>query len=249
MPSRYTPQEYANMHLIYGECKCNASAAARLYRERYPNAERYPDHRVFVNVHRSLSNGLFPNELHSKGRPSVVSEDKLLEEVTRDPNSSVRGIAARIGITKSTAYRILKKYNLHPCKKIKGNIEDNEIEDVKVDLLQERKSSKRKSKGRIESRSPPTESKSNKWDTEKVDDTAEYQKGNIEDNEIEDVKVDLLQERKSSKGKSKGRIESRSPPTESKSNKWDTEKVDDTAEYKHAITESDSAAEETKVPK
>ncbi|KPJ06059.1 hypothetical protein RR48_14501 [Papilio machaon] len=37
------------MHLIYEECRCNANAASRLYRERYPNDQKYPDYRVFIN--------------------------------------------------------------------------------------------------------------------------------------------------------------------------------------------------------
>ncbi|CAF4928620.1 unnamed protein product [Pieris macdunnoughi] len=70
----YTTQEYANMHLIYGECLCNASEAARRYRERYPNADRYPDHRVFTNVHRLLfSEGRLPNQVHGEGRMSLTT--------------------------------------------------------------------------------------------------------------------------------------------------------------------------------
>ena len=102
------------MHLIYGECRCNASAAARLYRERYPNRERYPDHRVFVNVHRLLSEGRFPNQVTSEGRPNTSNEDKVLQEVIYDPSTSVRLIEARTGVSKSTAHRILKRNEFHP---------------------------------------------------------------------------------------------------------------------------------------
>ncbi|GBP48001.1 hypothetical protein EVAR_83702_1 [Eumeta japonica] len=74
------------MHLIYGECRCNASAAARLYRERYPNLERYPDHRVFDNVHHSLTEGgHFPNQIRGGGRPSFPYEEEVLQEVADDP--------------------------------------------------------------------------------------------------------------------------------------------------------------------
>ncbi|KOB62356.1 Transposase-like protein [Operophtera brumata] len=76
MPSRYTAQEYANMHLIYGECLCNANAAARVYRERYSNAERHPAHRVFINVHRSFSEGRFPSQMVGEGRPSRPTRTK-----------------------------------------------------------------------------------------------------------------------------------------------------------------------------
>lgn len=115
MPTRYTSQEYANMHLIYGECRCNASAAARLYRERYPNLERYPDHRVFVNVHRSLTEGgHFPNQIQAGGRPVFPFQEEVLQEVARDRSISVRGIEERTGIPKSTAHRILQRTEMHP---------------------------------------------------------------------------------------------------------------------------------------
>ncbi|KAL3271797.1 hypothetical protein HHI36_022267 [Cryptolaemus montrouzieri] len=63
------------MHLIYGECGCNASAAARLYRERYPNAERHPDYRVFVHVHQSYSEGRLSHVRKSAGRPQADYEE------------------------------------------------------------------------------------------------------------------------------------------------------------------------------
>lgn len=69
MPYLYTAKEYVNMHFICGECRSNASAAARLYRERYPNAERHPDHRVFVSLYIAYSQGRFPNARTSGGRP------------------------------------------------------------------------------------------------------------------------------------------------------------------------------------
>lgn len=114
MPSQYTAQEYANMHLIYGECLCNANAAARMYRERYRNAERHPDYRVFINVHRSLSEGRFPNQMTSEGRPVMPYEDEVLEAVEQDPSISVRGIEESIGVPKSSAHRILQKNQFHP---------------------------------------------------------------------------------------------------------------------------------------
>ncbi|CAH2039702.1 unnamed protein product, partial [Iphiclides podalirius] len=99
MPTRYTSQEYANMHLIYEECRCNASTAARLYRERYPNLERYSDHRVFVNVHRSLTEGgHFPNQIRTGGRARFPNEEEVLQKVADDPSISVRGIEERTGI-------------------------------------------------------------------------------------------------------------------------------------------------------
>lgn len=113
--STYTPQEYANMHYIYGECRGNGRAAARLYRERYPGASRYPDHRVFINVHRSLCEGRFPNEVFSEGRPNIEPyHEEVLQAVLENPSTSVREIEINTGIPKSTAHRILQEQEYHP---------------------------------------------------------------------------------------------------------------------------------------
>lgn len=101
------------MHLIYGECRCNGSAAARLYRERYPNATRHPDHRVFTNVHRLLSEGRLPGQVHGEGR-RYHYDDVVIQAVEEDPSVSVRGIEASTGVPKSVAHRILKQNELHP---------------------------------------------------------------------------------------------------------------------------------------
>lgn len=114
MPDLYTPGEYANMHLIYGECRCNASAAARLYRERYPDVERHPDYRVFQNVHASYSEGRLPSARTAGGRPRADHDDVVLNEVENDPSTSIRIIENATGVPKSIAHRILKRYELHP---------------------------------------------------------------------------------------------------------------------------------------
>ncbi|GBP75795.1 hypothetical protein EVAR_65427_1 [Eumeta japonica] len=72
--------------------------------------ERYPDHSVFVNVHRSLTEGGHsPNQIRAGGRPSFPYEEEVLQEVADDPSISVRGIEERTGIPKSTAHRILQR--------------------------------------------------------------------------------------------------------------------------------------------
>ncbi|GBP93872.1 hypothetical protein EVAR_92803_1 [Eumeta japonica] len=59
------------------ECRCNASDF-----ERHPNLERYPDHCVFIIVHRSLTEGgHFPNQIQAGGRPSFPYEEGVLQEV------------------------------------------------------------------------------------------------------------------------------------------------------------------------
>ncbi|GBP93661.1 hypothetical protein EVAR_65786_1 [Eumeta japonica] len=102
------------MHLIYGECRCNASAVARLYRERYPNLERYPDRRVFVNVHRSLTEGgHFPNQILAGGRPSFPYEEEVLQ---RSQMTQVFPFVElkKEEYSKATAHRILQRAKMHP---------------------------------------------------------------------------------------------------------------------------------------
>ncbi|PZC80774.1 hypothetical protein B5X24_HaOG213998 [Helicoverpa armigera] len=70
MPDLYTAEEYANMHLIYGECRCNTSVAARLYRERYPN------------VHAPYSEGRLPSRTTVSPvaiDSSIVSNNEVME--------------------------------------------------------------------------------------------------------------------------------------------------------------------------
>lgn len=114
MPYNYTPREYAEMHFIYGLCDGNARQAARTYRERYPNRERYPDYRVFLRVNNAYLEGRIPGAATSEGRPRIVDERQVLREVERDPSTSVRRISRRTRVARSSAHRILKRNNLHP---------------------------------------------------------------------------------------------------------------------------------------
>ncbi|CAH2092174.1 unnamed protein product [Euphydryas editha] len=121
---QYTPQEYTNMHFIYGECRGNANAAAALYRERYPNL-RHPDYRVFIRVHGCFSEGMIPGSGvggASAGRPVISNDEEIvLDEIERDSSVSTRTLARHTGISKSRIQRILKKicFTLtisHACK-------------------------------------------------------------------------------------------------------------------------------------
>ncbi|CAH1372801.1 unnamed protein product [Tenebrio molitor] len=49
----FTKQEYADLHLLYGEARGNSGAAMRLYDERFP--ERViPSRCTFVELHLRL---------------------------------------------------------------------------------------------------------------------------------------------------------------------------------------------------
>lgn len=102
------------MHYIYGECRGNGVAAANLYRERYPNALRHPDHRVFINVHRAYAEGRVPHNRARTGRPRMDYDEEVLQEIENDPTTSARAIESRTGIPKSTVNRITRRYQYHP---------------------------------------------------------------------------------------------------------------------------------------
>lgn len=117
MPNAYTSIQYANMHYIYGECQGNARAAARLYRQRYPNEDRYPDYRVFINVHRLYSEAVIPGRAdheQDRGDHDLEMEDEVIQRVRDHPGVSVRSIEQLTGIPKSSAHRILQRNRYHP---------------------------------------------------------------------------------------------------------------------------------------
>lgn len=114
MPHTYTPREYAEMYYIYGLCDGNARQAARTYRERYPNRDRYPDHRIFLRVSNSYLEGRIPGSAVNEGRPRTVDERQVITEVEENPTTSIRRMSRRTGVAKSTVHRILKRNNLYP---------------------------------------------------------------------------------------------------------------------------------------
>ena len=82
---RYTNGELADMHFMYGIAEGNGRAAARIYRERFPD-RRQPDHHLFARVHRNLCDyGTLRNCVRSEGRPrstrSIAIEENILEQI------------------------------------------------------------------------------------------------------------------------------------------------------------------------
>lgn len=109
------------MLLIYGETRhvsnrgnisYNARLAARLYSERYPN--RNPTSRnVILRVVNCYREGRLPGANGQAGRPHIVDDDVVLEEVREEPQISVRIIERRTGIPKSSAQRVLRRHKYH----------------------------------------------------------------------------------------------------------------------------------------
>lgn len=50
----YTASEYIDMVIMFGVAGENARAAARIYAERFPDRERYPDHKTILKCIQHL---------------------------------------------------------------------------------------------------------------------------------------------------------------------------------------------------
>lgn len=116
----YEIREYSDMLLIYGECRCVARAAARLYEERYPD-RRHPNHNVFLSlINRVRETGcLLPLPLQGPGHgvagaPRNVRNnangERILELIEEDPTISVRIISNLTNISKSTVHNVIKVF-------------------------------------------------------------------------------------------------------------------------------------------
>jgi hypothetical protein len=80
----FSNNEYADIHLVLGECRNNATAAARLYRERYP-LRRRPSSSVFRRLdHRIRETGsVVPKGVfyRDRGRPKTARTPQIEDNV------------------------------------------------------------------------------------------------------------------------------------------------------------------------
>lgn len=114
---RYTSEEYADMHFVYGFCNGNALMAAREYANRYPGRET-PYHRTFTNLHRRLRERgtLFPYNGEGPGnvQHNVYNEEEILDLFRQNSTLSTRRAALRLGVNHLTVWRVLNKAHQHP---------------------------------------------------------------------------------------------------------------------------------------
>jgi len=104
----------ADMHFVYGFCNGNSRAAVQEYRLRYPERPVL-GYRSFIAIHRHLAVfGLVRNRNEQGVMLDVELEEEVLDIITRDPTTSIRRISARLGVSKTSVWRILKKEGLHP---------------------------------------------------------------------------------------------------------------------------------------
>ena len=114
----FTNEEYADMHLVYGEVHQNSRAAVQRYRELFPH-RRTPNRRVFQDLHRRLVEfGHVQQNVWDLGRnvdANAVDRDELiLELVDGNPNLSIRQISDMVRTSTFTVWQVLQREALHP---------------------------------------------------------------------------------------------------------------------------------------
>lgn len=118
MPFTFTPNEYIDMLLIFGECRKNKHAAQMLYRDRFPE-RRQPACNTFIYVEKKMRTGSFPGktkQVHPMPTRTEENRINVLAYTGAYPHISVRALSVETGISKSTVQRILSEYKYHPFK-------------------------------------------------------------------------------------------------------------------------------------
>lgn len=114
----FSPLQITNMHYYYGLCRGSARAACIAYLEQYPNSNPRPAARHFQEVHRRLCQvGLGNNARDRREQRTIIDvaiEEAVLRDLFADPTTSLRRLALRHGISKTSVWKILKKEGLHP---------------------------------------------------------------------------------------------------------------------------------------
>ena len=71
--ARYSNAEMHDMIMIYGECRGNAAATQRMYRERFPNRNIIPNPRTFTAILQRLrETGSFKLSITKQSRQKRV---------------------------------------------------------------------------------------------------------------------------------------------------------------------------------
>lgn len=116
----YTLHELADMHLIYGEARCNGREARRLYAERFPQ-RRLPNHVTFQKLDGRLrETGVLRAARPDAGRPRTVRtvqfEEAVLQRIEDNPSTSTRAIAKDLNTSNANVWNVLHEMGMHPFK-------------------------------------------------------------------------------------------------------------------------------------
>lgn len=116
--NRFSNEELADMHLVYGEAQGNAREAGRIYADRFPNRDA-PDHRIFSAIHRRLREtaSLRPRLQEPLGEFMVPHEQEIIDYINLHPNASCHSVAHALGIASHvTVWRVLRTHQMHPFR-------------------------------------------------------------------------------------------------------------------------------------
>lgn len=112
----YTPQEYYDMLIVYGECDEVMEIAARRYAEKFPR-RRHPYPNVFLRAAiRLRETGSVLIRRPDAGRDRgfhVQLEEDILDLFSREPEMSIRGASNRLGVSYGIIQRTLAAADLH----------------------------------------------------------------------------------------------------------------------------------------
>ena len=107
----YSNNEYVDMLLLYGETHKNAREAARVYRERFPNRAKFPNHKIIIAAEQRLrqTGSLIKKKVNVRGRPVRNQENatNILAAVAANPHVSSRRLSEDSGISQRSVLRIL----------------------------------------------------------------------------------------------------------------------------------------------
>jgi len=113
----YTPNEIVDILLILGEARHNYSNAVQLFRQRFPR-RRCPTRRTIRHLEQRARRGVVKRRRQSLNRVDVNNRDPrtitVLGVIHNNPHVSLRAIQRDIGISRSTAQRIVKAAKYHP---------------------------------------------------------------------------------------------------------------------------------------
>ncbi|KAJ8953808.1 hypothetical protein NQ318_006656 [Aromia moschata] len=110
----FTREHQIDMLLVYGEVRKNRREAKALYGQRYPDRAQ-PHDKYFPWLERHLKT----ERIEEEPNEFIVSEEaeiNTLACIEVDPTTSVRQIAANIGIGRESVRNILKKHKFKPFR-------------------------------------------------------------------------------------------------------------------------------------
>lgn len=113
--NNFTNREMRDMLCVYVQENYSCLAAARRYREMYPNRV-HPNRKTFSNIFIRLGDtGQFKVK-SDVGRPKnlTVDQEDILVRIADNPELSTRRLSAITGVSHSSVFRLLKKEHLRP---------------------------------------------------------------------------------------------------------------------------------------